>query len=202
MLKKQNVLLLRKMVKKRILDKWFFNGEELETVTDFKYLGFVFSSTGKFSKGIDHVELQGQRALFNMYSSVDNFNSMYINMQMSLFQSLNASVLSYGCEIWGFAEAKKVELLQLKFLKQILKVRKSTPSCIIYRECNVYPLQLVRLFRIIGYWLKIIKLDVNDPRRIIYDTSLILHPDVIFLEATSNCWAINVKHILDTNGFG
>ena len=199
---KTKCLAFKKNGKKSILDKWFFNGEELETVTNFKYLGFVFSSTGKFSKGIDHVELQGQRALFNMYSSVDNFNSMYINMQMSLFQSLVSSVLSYGCEIWGFAEAKKVELLQLKFLKQILKVRKSTPSCIIYRECNVYPLQLVRLFRIIGYWLKIIKLDVNDPRRIIYDTSLILHPDVTFLEATSNCWAINVKHILYKNGFG
>ena len=199
---KTKCLAFKKNGKKSILDKWHFNGEEIETVTSFKYLGFVFSNTGKFSKGIDHVESQGQRALFNMYSSVDNFDSMYTNMQMSLFNSLVASVLSYSCEIWGFAEAKKVEQVQLKFLKQILKVRKNTPSCIVYKECNVYPLQLVRLFRIISYWIKIIKLDINDPRRIIYDTSLILHPNVNLLETTSNCWAINVKRILYTNGFG
>ena len=98
-IEKTKCLAFKKNGKKSVLDKWFFNGEEIETVSSFKYLGFVFANTGKFSKGIDHVELQGQRALFNMYSSVKNFDSMYIDMQMSLFNSLVTSVLSYACEI-------------------------------------------------------------------------------------------------------
>ena len=39
-----------------LLDKWTYHGEELETVNQYKYLGFVFGSSGKFSKGIDDLK--------------------------------------------------------------------------------------------------------------------------------------------------
>ena len=104
---KTKCLAFKKNGRTNILDKWYYNGEEIETVKSFKYLGFVFSNTGKFKKGIENIVLQGHRALFNLFSSVDNFENMYIKMQISLFQSLVSSVLSYACEIWGFAEAKK-----------------------------------------------------------------------------------------------
>ena len=104
---KTKCLVFKNNGRKNVLDKWFYNGEELETVSTFKYLGFVFSNTGKFSKGIDNVILQGKRAFFNMCANVINLDNMFINTQISLYNSLVASVLSYGCEIWGFAEAKK-----------------------------------------------------------------------------------------------
>ena len=85
-------------------------------------------------------------------------------MQLSLFNSLVTSILCYACEIWGFAQAKAIETLHLKFLKKILKVKKkTTPNCMIYKECNVYPLYYNRVFRIFSYWLKIIKLDDDNP---------------------------------------
>ena len=63
-----------------------------------------------------------------MYSSVDNYENMCLDMQISLFNLLVSPVLSYACEIWSFAEAKKVELVQIKFFKQILKVRKNNTN--------------------------------------------------------------------------
>ena len=69
-------------------------------------IGFIFSSSGKFKVGLDNVYYKGQGALFKMISNVVDFDSMYPNVQLSLFNSLVASVLSYGCEVWGFAEAK------------------------------------------------------------------------------------------------
>ena len=95
-----------------------------------------------------------------------------------------------------------MELVQLKFLKQILKVRKSTPTCMVYRECNKLPLYITRMFRILNYWLKLIKLDVNDPLRILYDTSIMLNQNNTFINNTSCCWALNVKQMLYKNGFG
>ena len=139
-------MVFKKGGKKNPLDVWYYNDQVIETVTSFKYLGFMFASSGKFSVGINNVFFQGQRALFNMFSSIDNFDKMFFNMQLSLFSSLVTSVLSYACEIWGFAEAKKIETLHLRFLKIVLKVRKSTPTCVVYKECNVYPLYLVRIF--------------------------------------------------------
>ena len=82
---KTKCLVFKKGGKPNALDKWYFNGEVIETVTSFKYLGFMFSSSGKFSVGINNVVFQGQRALFNMLSSIDNFDKMYFNMQLSLF---------------------------------------------------------------------------------------------------------------------
>ena len=106
-------------------DKWIYNGHALETVKGFRYLGFVFSSSGKFKLAFNSIVLQGERAIFKMYSSIENFETMYIGMQLSLFNSLVTSILCYACEIWGFAQAKAIETLHLKFLKKILKVKKN-----------------------------------------------------------------------------
>ena len=37
------------------LDQWTFNGSVIETVNQFKYLGFVLGSSGTFNKGIDSI---------------------------------------------------------------------------------------------------------------------------------------------------
>lgn len=198
---KTKCLVFKKGGRKSILDKWYYDGFELETVTSFKYLGFVFASTGTFSQGIEHVSFQGKRALFNLFSSIENFDSMYVNMQLSMFHSLVVPVLCYASEIWGFAEAKKVETVHLKFLKMILKVKKTTPSCIVYKELNVYPLYLTRLFRVINFWLKIIKLKDDDALKMLYLSSLIIH-DNTPINNTPSCWAHHVRKILYLNGFG
>ena len=198
---KTKCLVFKKGGKKSILDKWYYNNQEIETVTTFKYLGFVFSSTGTFSKGIDNTILSGQRAFYNLSSNLENFDSMFVNTQLSLFNSLVSPVLSYACEIWGFAEAKKIETLHLRFLKKILRVRKTTPSCIVYKECNVYPLFLTRIFRVISFWLKIIKLEEHEPAKILYEASILIN-DNIDVENKPLSWALHVRKILYNNGFG
>ena len=197
---KTKCIVFKKGGKSNTLDKWFYNGEALETVTSFKYLGVVFSSSGKFKKGIDNVVSKGQRALFNMISNIKDFTSMYPEMQISLFNSCVSSVLSYGCEVWGLAEAKKIETIHLSFLKHLLKVKKSTPTCFVYKECNVYPLYYDRIFRIIKYWLKILLLEDNNPLKILYYTTIELFKNDSFVK--SNCWAINIRNLLFKNGFG
>ena len=125
---------------------------------------------------------------------------MYPEMQISLFNSCVSSVLSYGCEVWGLAEAKKIETIHLSFLKHLLKVKKSTPTCFVYKECNVYPLYYDRIFRIIKYWLKILLLEDNNPLKILYYTTIELFKNDSFVK--SNCWAINIRNLLFKNGFG
>ena len=199
-IQKTKCLVFKKGGKRSAQDIWFYNGEPLETVLTFKYLGFVFASSGRFKKGIENVVLKGQRACFKMISTIKDFSSLYPKNQISLFNSLVAAVLSYGCEVWGLAEAKKIETVHLSFLKYVLKVKKSTPNCVVYNECNAYPLYLDRLVRIVSYWIKIIGLNDNNPLKILYLNSLHLNINDSFDK--SNFWAINVKNILFKNGFG
>ena len=123
-------------------------------------------------------------------------------MQLSLFNSLVNSILCYACELWGFAEAKAIETLHLKYLKQILKVKKNTPNCIIYRECNVYPLYITRIIRILNFWLKLLNLDDNNPLKMSYIISTGLYNANHINKNTPYSWAFRVKYILYSNGFG
>ena len=95
---------------------------------------------------------------------------MEFKMKIDLFNSLVKSVLCYSCELWGFNEAKRHETIHLRFLKNILCVRKNIPSSFVYNECHVYPLYVTRTFRIINYWLKIMSLDEHNPVKIMYST--------------------------------
>ena len=51
-------------------------------------------------------------------------------------------------------KADDVEKVHLKCLKQILGVRKQTPSAAVYGEVERYPLLVLRKIAIIKYWKK------------------------------------------------
>ena len=51
-----------------------------------------------------------------------------------LFDTLVASVLKYVSEVWGFNEAKDIQLIHTKFLRKILCVDKSTNVAGLYGE--------------------------------------------------------------------
>ena len=116
------------------LDKWTYRGEELETVNQFKYLGFVFGSSGKFTKGIEDLRCRGLRAIFGLKSILHTNPEMLPSIQLKLFNSLVLPVLCNSCEIWGFDEAPELERVYLAFLKSLLGVRKTVPTFFIYCE--------------------------------------------------------------------
>ena len=76
-------------------------------------------------------------------------------IMFNLFDSLVASVLSYGCEIWGFSSAECIERVHRKFCKHILKVKMSTNTYALYTELGRHPLYIERQMRIIKYLLKL-----------------------------------------------
>ena len=126
-------------------------------------------------------------------------------MQIDIFNKTVKPVLLYGCEIWGFGNLEILERVQLKFLKYILNVRKSTPSCIIYGETGVTPIKIDIHTRMISYWSKIVSQDQNKLSYNVYQVMLSLfnnsRPDTVkkkfgWLECIKsilvNCGNINI----------
>lgn len=85
-----------------------------------------------------------------------------IDMQLELFNKLVKPILLYGCEIWGFGNIEVIEKVQLKFIKSILKLKNSTPNCIIYGEVGIMPLKIDIYTRMVSYWGKIRSPENND----------------------------------------
>ena len=53
-----------------------------------------------------------------------------IDLQLELFEKLVKPILLYGCEVWGFGNIDVLEIVQLNFIKRVLKVKRSTPNYI------------------------------------------------------------------------
>ena len=121
-------------------DVWIYGDQTIEIVTSFKYLGFNITSGGSFKGTIQDLTNSARRAIFGLKSIIHRFPEMLPNMQINLFNSLVAPILSYGSEVWGMSSADPIEKLHLSFLKSILYVKQSTPNCFVYGELGIYPL--------------------------------------------------------------
>lgn len=115
-----------------------------------------------------------------------------------MFEKTIKPILLYACEICGFGNVDILEQVQLKFLKTILNLKKSTPNCIVYGETGVMPLKIDIRCRIISFWSKLVAPISNTLSSKLYAISLVHYQN----HRNSNFkWLDNVKNILISCGF-
>ena len=131
------------------------NGVQLEVVSEYKYLGILFSRSGSFSAAKVYIANKATRAMFSLLKKARDL-LLPIDLQIELFQKTIKPILLYGCEVWGFGDLSVIERVQLKFLKYILNMKRSTPNCIVYGETGVIPLKVDIKSRMVGYWAKLV----------------------------------------------
>ena len=176
---------------------WSYNGQLIETVAAFNYLGIVLSSGGSFIQATKTLADKGIKAMHNLFDITKESN-VPVNIMFQLFDSLVASVLSYGCEIWGFSNAECIERVHRKFCKRILGVKLSTNNYALYTELGRYPLFVERQLRIIKYWFKLSQnASSNIILQSIYD-QMKNHTDN---DRNNSSWTSKVKNLLERNGF-
>ena len=115
---------------------------QLEVVSEYKYLGILFSRIRPLNCAI--------RAMVSLKKRARDL-LLLIDLQIELFQKTVKPILLYGCEVWGIGDPNVIELVQLKFLKQILNSKRSTPNCIVYEDTGVIPLKVDIQSRMAGY---------------------------------------------------
>ena len=104
-----------------------YDGDILEIVDSYKYLGILFSANGNFRKRKVNLKEQEERAMFALLNKCDTLD-LPIDVQLDLFHKTILPIMIYGCEVWGYENVKILELLQLRFCKYKLKVNKPTPT--------------------------------------------------------------------------
>lgn len=73
---KTKVVIFRNGGNNRTNEKWLYNGENLEIVDQFIYLGVVFNYNGKFFITQKQLATQGRKAMFALKSTI---NQLYLN---------------------------------------------------------------------------------------------------------------------------
>ena len=115
-----------------------FNGNRLEVVNDFNYLGTVFNYTGNVSLNQQQLVSKGLKALNVLLIKCRKYKVKPIIL-WKLFDSFIGSIPNYACEISGFSKSKVIERIHLKFCKKILMCKMNTPTTAVYGELGPYP---------------------------------------------------------------
>ena len=131
-----------------------FQGNQLETVNEYKYLGILFSRTGSFNRCKLHIANQATRAMYSLLRNANRL-SLPVDLQIDLFNKTIKPILLYGSEIWGYGNNQVIERVQLKSLKYILKLKRSTPNYMVYGESGAMPLSVDIDNRMVAFWTRL-----------------------------------------------
>ena len=117
--------------------RFTYDGQIVEIVDEFKYLGVIFKSNGRFISAIKLLHEQARKAMYGIISKART-TDMPIDIQFKLFDTLVLPIMTYSCEIWGYENFVILGKLRLKFCKITLQLRTSSPGYMIYGELGRY----------------------------------------------------------------
>ena len=131
-------------------------------------------------------------SLNRMMLTIPNISS---DITLKVFDTKILPILHYGSEIWGYSDAQCIERVQLKCLKNIMKIHTRVPGIALRGEMGRLPLLLSRRYNIINYWLRILELDDSRLTKDSYKLQM------IWTENNRECWLMCVKNMLLNYGF-
>ena len=99
------------------------NGEPLEEVERFKYLGSQVAAYGGCERDVVHRMNEGYRSWGALKSVLSN-RGLGIKAMKCLYEGAIVPTALYGAEAWGMrsAERRKVNVLEMKCLRSLLGV--------------------------------------------------------------------------------
>jgi len=179
----------------RKLPKIVFNNIELDVVFSYIYLGVLFNYNGKFNSAQKNLYDKASRAMFGLIAKCRRLR-LPLDIQLKLFDSVVKPIMLYGCEVWGPYSSDLANKLQLRFLKIILGLRKTTTTTMVRGETGSFPLQCDIQQRVLNYWLNLVNFDNNRISKAMYNCMYEMHVTNVY----SHPWIKYVKCKLDDLG--
>ena len=105
------------------ITSWQINGETMETVTDFIFLGSKITEDGDCSHEIQRRLLLGRKVMTNL-DSVLKRRDIILPTKVHLVTAMVFPVVIYGCESWTIkkAEHQRIDAFQLRGWRRLLRV--------------------------------------------------------------------------------
>ncbi|MCO5551454.1 hypothetical protein L7F22_004957 [Adiantum nelumboides] len=135
-----------------------YNGQSLEVVDSFKYLGINVPSNHAWG----HCAQSGIEASKAKYYEFENMCKQSVTKRWEIkalvFETCVVQTLLYGVEVWGASISASIwndiEKLQKKFLCRYMGVKATTPYSVMLLETGKRPLEMLALQRVHKYIMK------------------------------------------------
>ena len=105
------------------LVSWQIDGETMETVTDFIFLGSKITADSDCSHEIKRHLLLGRKAMINLDSLLKS-RDISLPTKVRLVKAMVFLVVMYGCESWTIkkAEHRRIDAFELWCWRRLLRV--------------------------------------------------------------------------------
>ena len=174
--------------------------KELDIVTEYKYLGLLFTKSGSYYKTKTNIAEQARKAMFALLRKIKAL-SLPFDIQIEMFDKIIKPILLYGSEVWGFGNIDMLEKVQLQFYKYIFNLKKSTPSYMIYGETGTLPLSVNIKNRLISFWARIIQNTIEDATLKLSTKIYLIIYDLYLNNQIKSKWLDSIRHYLCTSGY-
>ena len=102
---------------------WQIDGETVETVADFVFLGSKITTDGDCSHEIKRCLLLGRKVMTNL-DSIFKSRDITLPIKVRLVKAMVFPVVMYGCESWTVkkAECRRIDAFELWCCRRLLGV--------------------------------------------------------------------------------
>ena len=97
------------------------DGETVETVSDFIFLGSNITEDGDCSNEIKRCLLLGRKVMTNL-DSILKSRDIALPTKVHLVKAMVFPVVMYGCESWNIKKAERQTVFELSCSRRLLKV--------------------------------------------------------------------------------
>ena len=140
------------------ITSWQIDGETMETVTDFIFLGFKITTDGDYNDEIKRCLLLGRKAMTNL-DSILKSRDITLPTKVHLFKAMVFLVVMYECESWTIkkTESRRIDAFELWYWRRLWRVpwtaRRSNQSILkeISPECSLEGLMLKLKLQYFGH---------------------------------------------------
>lgn len=178
------------------IEKWLYQGTQIEIVSIYKYLGLYFTPKLIWTKTKELTAMQAQKAVCSIFKFQKKFGHFCPNDAFKLFDSMVKPILCYGSELWGYKYCEEIEKVQSRFCKYYIGLSQKTTDSLALGECGRMPLAVTYMTQAVKYWIKLTQMQNNRyPRQCYYMLRSLT-------EAGKSTWATHIKSLLFQHGFG
>lgn len=179
-------------------EKWYFKGQDIEIVSEYNYLGVVFTPKLSFKSHVDRRIKQAKNAINSTWNNFLKKDNISLQMKWKIFLAVCRSIHGYAAQVWGFGHFDEVDKVQRFFLKRILKLPGNTPNYVIDLETNVEDGHIYTLQLHLHYIYRAM-FEYNSDRLPNFLTKIIVQKKIFWSKAVNNLLTLHGEQTLDAN---
>ena len=182
--------------KEKYESSFVFNGNDLEIVSKYKYLGVMINSIKTISGNIfremyPYIADKAKKSCFANLKKCSELGNVSPKVACHLFDVYTVPVLNYGSVIWCKDKPiDDLERVQLMYLKYVLGVKNNTCSVAVLGEFGRFPIYISHCVSLIKYWCRLISMQEESLTKQAYLTLRQLYM------SGYNSWLCNIVKIL------